>query len=51
MGFEEFQPTCQITPAVSEKIYFYLTYNEIEGARVYVTVNKHKIFRQDVCPT
>jgi hypothetical protein len=45
MILEESQPNLfKLHLAASEKIYFYLTYNESEGARVYVTVNKHKMY-------
>ena len=30
--------------ASKKKILFYLNYDESEGARIYVTVNKHKIY-------
>jgi hypothetical protein len=30
--------------ASRKRIYFYLNYDENEGARVYVTVNKHKMY-------
>lgn len=30
--------------AASEKIYFYLNYNESAGARIYVTVNNQKMY-------
>jgi hypothetical protein len=30
--------------ASSKKIFFYLNYDESEGARIYVTVNKHKMY-------
>lgn len=30
--------------ASGKKIFFYLNYNESEAARIYVTVNKHKIY-------
>jgi hypothetical protein len=38
--------------ASKKKYFFYLNYDENEGARIYVTVNKHKdVFRQDVDTT
>jgi hypothetical protein len=30
--------------ASGKGIYFYLNYDKNEGARIYVTVNKHKIY-------
>jgi hypothetical protein len=30
--------------ASKKKIFFYLNYDENEGARIYVTVNKHKMY-------
>jgi hypothetical protein len=34
----------QITTCFQEKNIFYLNYDENEGARIYVIVNKHKMY-------
>ena len=45
MIVQESQPNLfKLRLAASEKIDFYLNYNESEGAKIYVTVNKHKMY-------